>query len=86
MANDGTGQVLINPQTLINPETGNGHFKMDDRDVEFFRRGRQAIQSLNDQLSGAMQLIAAREGLQARSIKLSDDGTELIIEPKMRRS
>ena len=62
-------------------EAKNGNFKLDERDQEFFRRGRQAIQSLNDQISGAMQLIAAREGLQARAIKLSDDGTELIIEP-----
>jgi hypothetical protein len=81
MADDGTGQVLINPQTLINPETGNGHFKLDDRDVEFFRRGRQAIQSLNDQMNGVLQYIVSREDLQAKSVKLSDDGTELIIEP-----
>ena len=80
MADDGTGQVLINPQTLINPETGNGHFKLDDRDVEFFRRGRQAIQSLNNQMNGVLQYIVSREDLQAKSVKLSDDCTELIIE------
>ena len=61
-------------------ETKNGTVKLDGKDAEFFRRGRQAIQSLNDQMSGAMQLIASREGLQARALKLSDDCTELILE------
>ena len=61
-------------------EAKNGNFKLDERDQEFFRRGRQAIQSLNDQLNGALQLIMSREGLQAKSIRLSDDATEIILE------
>jgi hypothetical protein len=31
-------------------------------------------------MNGALQYIANREGLQARTIKLSDDSTELILQ------
>jgi hypothetical protein len=58
----------------------NGSFKLEPRDIEFFRQGRQAVQSLNDRMNGVLEYIIRREGLQAKSVKLSDDGTELILE------
>lgn len=59
---------------------GSKRHMLEPKQVEFFRNGKIAIQRLNDQMNGALQMICTENELQGSKISLSEDTLYIVVE------
>ena len=74
MSNDGN-----KPQTEQPNVVPGNRFPLTEKQIKFIQEARQAMRDMDSRINGMLSYVCAENDIKGQ-VKLSDDGTELLIE------